>query len=303
VILEHDILIVEDDPECAETLRQFVTAAGHRARIATTVAEAKALLAAFDPCCSIVDRQLPAADGEPPLEIAGETCVRGIRMRYPGMSAAGFHEKPILVATGSGEGDKHRLVRSVFHMGGDSFIAKPFGANPKEVIDQIADALARGGRSDHRTCEDARRGGAAAAHEKAHAAEAPIGGEGVEHRVRLTAEKLGKRTIVLVDGERAALTDASFVLLVQLVVADSIERGAKTARKQLRIGAQAGNRLHEPLREVAPDIVVMASDRHGMVWLHPSIGVEPVDWQALAKHHDPVVRKLATERLARRRRG
>ena len=74
------------------------------------------------------------------------------------MSAAGFHEKPILVATGSGEGDKHRLVRSVFHIGADSFIAKPFGANLKEVIDQIAAALERGGRSDHRICEDARRG-------------------------------------------------------------------------------------------------------------------------------------------------
>jgi len=104
--VNHQILIVEDDPLLRRGMCALLRPHGHALVAAGTVAEARAHLAAGPPSHAIVDLNLP--DG------TGADVVREIRGR--GLPAR------VMILTGSPDAD---LVAAARALGVDAVVAKP----------------------------------------------------------------------------------------------------------------------------------------------------------------------------------
>jgi len=116
------VLVVEDEPEIAALLRDFLNADGFRVRLAADAEEAAGALA-MAPDCVLLDVMLPDASGF-------ELC-RGIRAES---------DVPILfLSARDGDADKIRGLG----LGADDYIVK--SATPAEVVARVRAVLRRSG--------------------------------------------------------------------------------------------------------------------------------------------------------------
>ncbi len=118
------VLVVEDEPEIAALMRDFLEAAGFRVQLAADAEEASGTLA-MTPDCVLLDVMLPGASGF-------ELC-RGIRAES---------DVPILfLSARGGDADKIRGLG----LGGDDYIVK--SATPAEVVARVRAVPRRSGTS------------------------------------------------------------------------------------------------------------------------------------------------------------
>ena len=116
------VLVVEDEPEIAALMRDFLEAAGFGVQLAADAEEASGALA-MTPDCVLLDVMLPGASGF-------ELC-RGIRAES---------DVPILfLSARGGDADKIRGLG----LGGDDYIVK--SATPAEVVARVRAVLRRSG--------------------------------------------------------------------------------------------------------------------------------------------------------------
>jgi DNA-binding response OmpR family regulator len=116
------VLVVEDEPEIAALMRDFLEADGFRVRLAADAEEAAGALG-MTPDCVLLDVMLPGASGF-------ELC-RGIRAES---------DVPILfLSARHGDADKIRG----FGLGADDYIVK--SATPAEVVARVKAVLRRSG--------------------------------------------------------------------------------------------------------------------------------------------------------------
>lgn len=108
------ILLVEDDRHIAENLYDFLEGRGHQCDFATTLAGARALLAANDFDVLALDRNLPDGDGA--------TLVRDLR-------ASGSHLAILLLTARDALDDK----LDGFAAGADDYLVKPFALKEVEA--------------------------------------------------------------------------------------------------------------------------------------------------------------------------
>ena len=119
--VQDHILVVDDDSEIRNLLREYLQKNGYRA---TVVADGRGLWAALEqaqPDLVVLDLMLPGDDGL--------TLCRDLRARS-GM--------PIIMLTARGE-ETDRIVG--LEMGADDYLAKPF--NPRELLARIKSVLRR----------------------------------------------------------------------------------------------------------------------------------------------------------------
>jgi DNA-binding response OmpR family regulator len=121
------VLVVEDDPEIAALIRDFLLAEEFGVRLAADAEQAAGALG-IAPDCVLLDVMLPGASGF-------ELC-RGIRAES---------DVPILfLSARDGDADKIRGLG----LGGDDYIVK--SATPAEVVARVKAVLRRSGPSDGR---------------------------------------------------------------------------------------------------------------------------------------------------------
>jgi two-component system response regulator RegX3 len=120
------VLLVEDEPSIAEPFARALRRGGFRTTVATTGAEARALMAELDPDVVLLDLALPDADGR-------DICQQ-IRRES---------DVPIIIVTASGA-VTDRVVG--LELGADDYVVKPFAVG--EVIARIRAVLRRGRASD-----------------------------------------------------------------------------------------------------------------------------------------------------------
>lgn len=147
---QHLALIVEDDPQIVRLLTQHLDSIGHAYRVATTVAEALALLVDGGFCYGLFDMQIPSSAGAPPLVTGGKTIFERFRKANARCTAAGHHHVPALVLTSFSSAPD--FVSEMYDGGANGFIAKPFGERMEFVLDKIKAALTRAGHEDHEAC-------------------------------------------------------------------------------------------------------------------------------------------------------
>jgi CheY-like chemotaxis protein len=118
-VVEKSVLIVEDNPDVAETLRVILEMSGHRARTAGTGRQAIEETCADPPDVALVDIGLPDIDG---CEVG-----RAVRSQPRGQAVY------LVALTGYGAPfDRDRVLRAGF----DVYLVKP--VDPNKLLDVIA---------------------------------------------------------------------------------------------------------------------------------------------------------------------
>ncbi len=141
----HTVLIVEDDPQNAQTLRDIVGAMDMDCRVVATLEEVRALLASgFAPCAILQDMQIPFAAGARPHEEGGESSIGQVRGRWKGKRSVA-----IVVVTGF-RADPD-FVWAMSELDADGFCAK---ANIETLPEKLRAALKKRGRERHADCAE-----------------------------------------------------------------------------------------------------------------------------------------------------
>lgn len=105
------VIVVDDDPEVAETLAAALEFDGYRVRIADNGAQAVALVAEFVPHCVLLDVEMPGMDGD---ELSK-------RLRE------GYGDEIVLIAVTGGH-PKDKRVHDTFDRV-DHYLKKPIDLN------------------------------------------------------------------------------------------------------------------------------------------------------------------------------
>jgi CheY-like chemotaxis protein len=279
----HVAFVVEDDPVMARTLCDLVASLGHEWILAVTLEDAREGIARGGFCYALLDMQIPATDGAPPIVACGETVLRALREKFPARTARGKHVVPIIVVTSYSR--EPEFVTRMLKMDANDFVAKPL-ASQAVVPDKVREALAAAEREDHAACA------------QVHAPSGPPPARAGASGLLIDGEKSGRRTGMLVHGERRHLQDAKFVALVRMVVARLDAPGSWLGKQAMGIGhaPETPSRIRKELRGLLPDgEEVVETDKGGRVRLNPKVAVE-VRWDALLDHPEAVVQKLARER-------
>lgn len=130
-------LVIDDDSEIAETVRDILTSLGHRFDHADSFETARTRLDADEYAYYLVDLEIPvrAGRGLPRIQ-NGENLIEEINRR------AGERKAPIIVMTAHGR-DGPDLAVEVMKKGAMDFITKPFPTNGNTLDKKISEALAR----------------------------------------------------------------------------------------------------------------------------------------------------------------
>lgn len=118
---QDHILIVDDDLEIRNLLREYFEKNGYRVTLAADGRGLRAALAVGEPALVVLDLMLPGDDGF--------TLCRELRARS---------EVPVIMLTARGE-ETDRIVG--LELGADDYVAKPF--NPRELLARVKSVLRR----------------------------------------------------------------------------------------------------------------------------------------------------------------
>jgi len=274
------VLIVEDNPQNAEALSEMVQSMDMVARVVTTLADVRELLASgFVPDAVLQDMQIPHAAGARPHEKSGESSIALVQARF------GKGVVPIIVVTAFRSDPDY--VWQMAELDVDGFVAK-------SNIESLPDKL-RGAMNKVRRAEPGRP-----------AAVAAVAPEEGTVTLAMDGEPIRGRTSLRTCGEPRTMGDAPFAVLLRAVLAHERAAGSWTDKYELGIGDDRAmtNRVREPFKGLVPErFAVLEGDRRKQFRLNPAIVVERVNWEEMAKHPHAAIRNVAAQALKRTGRG
>ena len=282
----HEALLIEDDPATLELLSKYVRSLGHRVRVATTLLEADAAIAAGGFCYVLLDKQIPQRAGELPVVAMGDAAQKHIRRRDSRRHADDAHVLPILVITAFSQ--KVDFVAHNFLIGASGFLSKESDA--EEVTREILAMLVRARREDHAACA------ALALPPETKPAPAVLMEAGPVVTLTLDGIRIGRRSSFLVNGKRRNLQDARFVVLLRLVV--ERDRGSDRYLTAGELGIlrtpETPSRIQDAFEGAVPEgFLVLERGGQGARRLHPLVAIAPIDWAALARHPFAAISRIA----------
>ena len=282
----HVALVVEDDLELADEVKDLLRSLGHDVIHVPTQEEALELLETEEFCFALLDLQIKVSpDSIKPRVEAGKTLMKRIRERYPRRNSDDHHYLQIL--TMSGYIKETPDVVLLLQGGADDFISKPLSSNTPSISTKIDECLQKSGRRNHSDCavmsELAQQGGRHQAGDVHH----PV----ALKRPHLTIPGIqkGKRTEVCIGDRSVFLTNASFLILMKLI-ALRIGKGDDWANKSdLDKSAAEGwkgvSRLNAEIRPFLPENTdIHENNKKGGYRLNQSIEPNGLDHDQLARH-------------------
>jgi CheY-like chemotaxis protein len=281
----HTVLLVEDEPQMAEELGELLESLGHAHVHAANKEDAERIAREGGFCYALLDLQIKANRDSIKAHVeAGQSLLEQIRAMYPRRNDEGKHRLQILVM--SGHAKEHYYVVKALQDGADDFITKPVGESKPPFKDKIQDALRRSGREKHESCAALTREARAASAEAA-----PL---------EITGRQEGKRMEVMVGGKPALLTNASFLMLLNLVAGRLRSPEGWIHKNDLGAKAEQGwkgiSRLKEELApHLPPKAAIVENDQSGSYRLHAGIEIAGVDAARLDALGDARISKLAAE--------
>lgn len=105
----RDVLVVDDDPEIRETLKEFLTSEGFRVRCAESAFDAIAMLCAEAPDVILLDLKLPDLEGH---FVISRVCAN-----------SEWFDVPIIVISACADQDNRALAKA---LGARDYLMKPF---------------------------------------------------------------------------------------------------------------------------------------------------------------------------------
>jgi hypothetical protein len=195
----------------------------------------------------------------------------------------------------SGHAKEHYYVVKALQEGADDFLTKPVGESKPPFKDKIQDALRRSGREKHEQCAAITREARAAP--VAAAPSAPAEGTA---RLAITGLQEGKRMEVKVGDKAVLLTNASFLMLLNLVAGRLRTEEGWVHKNDLGARVEQGwkgiSRLKEELAPHLPaKAAITENDKSGSYRLHAGVEISGIDTARLVSSGDARIEKLAAE--------
>jgi CheY-like chemotaxis protein len=305
----HTILVVEDDAGVAQVLEEMCASLGYRSRRAPTLAAVRDAIGRAGArggddgfCGVLLDLQLPADDHARPLVGSGETALALFRKHDKRRNPDGFHTLPIVAITGYSVAPD--FVARLFKAGIDEFIprsfddgtARSFAERIDAVLDKIRTCLAQAGRAEHAAC--ARLIGDPTASPPPIAAPLPPPQGPGAMTLELRGDLVGRRAIVLVNGQSRELQGRLFVVLLRLALQHEQDSNVWLSFHELGVAKapDVPKRIRDALNPVLPAALDVLDTKYGrQCRLHPDVHVV-LDRARLAEHADPRIAKLIRER-------
>lgn len=278
--LRHRALIVEDDLEVAEDLRETLNEYGFDAEITTNRRDALLLLEKVPFCVIVLDLQIKAErDSSRAYPEHGKLLLTEARARFP-QPGGKKYSLPIVIL--SGFASETEVAVELMRNGASDVVQKLSSSTQKG--DRIYRALEEASRTSHARCE-----------ELAHAAPA----KSVEGLVlSVPAKREGRRALVTLGGRAVALPMASLKVLLLLVEGSLSSRAVH--KVDLGGSDERGFKQISTLREalkVAYDgdlkaLIINNQDKHYSLAEFVSIG--EVNVPALAAFGEAQISNVAT---------
>ena len=292
----HIVLVVEDDLELADEVKDLLSSLGHDILHVPTQEEALELLETDEFCFALLDLQIKVSpDSIKPRVEAGKTLMKRIRERYPRRNADDHHYLQIL--TMSGYVKETPDVVLLLQGGADDFISKPLSSNTPPIATKIEECLRKSGRSNHSDCSailelaqiDQQTNEAAGT-------TAPTTGS----VMTITGEQKGRRSCFNLDGLSVPLPDSLFILMLKLVVG-RFESNEGWVRKQIlgctdEQGFKGISNLNGKIQPfMPPEAIFYENDKNGHYRIHPRIIIGEINHQRLGIHRTKNVQDLSSK--------
>lgn len=140
----HVALVVDDDADLIQEVRNMLESLGHDCCCASTQEEAEQLLTSHAFCYLLLDLELPVRANQIPKIQVGFNLLERIRERFS------RERLPVLIMTAHGQG--HQYPTRAFKMGADDYIKKPFDSECEPFEDKIRSAMKRTCEKDYSEC-------------------------------------------------------------------------------------------------------------------------------------------------------
>ena len=291
----HVALVVEDDPEMAEEVKDLLRSLGHDAVSVPSQEEAMNLLDAGHFCFVLLDLQIKTAPDSIKARVeAGKTLLRVIRERFPNRNREDHHHLQILVMSGYAM-ERHDVIQCL-QDGADDFIIKPLDNNTPRMPVKIDECLRKSCRKSHKDCAVVMN----AARHASQVSNALTQDQSLGVTLSITGELQGKRMGIVVDGKPLFLPYAQFLLLMKLVT-NRVQNGHGWIHKT-GLGSRDGegfkglSNLNATIQPFLPGgISFYENDMHGRYRMHTGIAVGKIDHDCLAGYWCKDLQMLSSE--------
>jgi len=208
----HTALIVDDNAEVLQALRNMLDSLGHRYHCAGTQEEADRLLSRHDVCYVLLDLELPVRSNSLAKIQVGFNLLEQIRARFA------KNQLPIIVMTAHGEG--HAYTVRAFKMGCTDYIKKPLDEEPEPLEDKIREAMRQTCELHHSTCPNTEtpRGGRPKSATPPKRTYGQSGAYRARHTFHFNGECRKRRYLMRVNDQEAWVKLETFACLWKLAV-------------------------------------------------------------------------------------
>jgi DNA-binding response OmpR family regulator len=274
----HIALVVEDDSETAEDLREILQSLDCNCVAVNNVEDALAKLRDNSFCLILLDLQINRAPDSIKGHVEhGKALLRKIRESNVDHTGTTYW-LPVLIVSGFAR-EVNEAV-DIMKDGATDVIQKPFDS--QQVSRAIRNALKASGRQTHDRCK-----------------EPPTQYPDLNDQVviAIPGERIRHRTRVTVAAKSVNLTDASLKVLLHLAVA--MRRGAPIHKVDLGAKAEQGfkgiSNLRNELRPVLGSAEIIKNDYHGNYSFTDKVKIAECDIDKLMEIGDSTISELATQ--------
>jgi DNA-binding response OmpR family regulator len=275
----HIALIVEDDKETAEDLREILLAIDFDSVVADNRDHALVELQNKSFCLILLDLQIKgAADSIKGHVEYGKALLRKIREEHGDHNGTAFW-LPVLIVSGFAREVDEAV--DVMKDGASDVIQKPLDS--QQVSERIRQALQASGRQGHERCHDL----------------PPVQHPNLKEGVVITipGDRIRRRTRVRIASKPVDLTDASLKILLHLMVAK--RKGSPVHKVDLGATSEQGFKgisiLRYELKPVLAGIDIIKSHYHGYYSLVDNVTIGECAVDKLLDIDDKTVSSLATQ--------
>jgi DNA-binding response OmpR family regulator len=283
----HIALIVEDDREIAEELREILAAIDCKSVIADNSEHAMRKLRNGSYCLILLDLHIKSApDSIKGHEEHGKALLRKIRQKHGHHNGIPFWLPVIIVSGYAREVDE---AVNVMRDGASDIIRKPFTG--RQVSEKVRLAFQASGRHTHERCHEP-------------PTEGPDVHDGVV--IAVPGDRSRRRTRVTIASKQVYLPDASLKLLLHLIIAKQkgksvhkIDLGGQKAAYQ---GFKGIPNLRNELKQVLGSLNIIHNDYHGNYSFEDNVTVGECAVEKLLQINDETISRLAKQIQSPRRR-
>jgi FixJ family two-component response regulator len=275
----HIALIVEDDDETAEDLREILQSFDCDSVVVDNREDALAALQNNSFCFVLLDLQIKgAADSIKGHIDHGKGVLRKIREKYGDHHGTAFW-LPVLIVSGFAREVDEAV--DVMKDGASDVIQKPL--ENQQVSERIRQALQASGRQTHDRCHEA------------PPAQGPNLKDGVV--IAIPGDRIKRRTCVTIASKSVDLPDASLKVLLRLMVAK--RKGEPVHKIDLGATAEQGfkgiSTLRNELKPALGAVDIIKNDYHGNYNLTDNVRIGECAVDKLVKAGDHTISQLAKQ--------